>query len=69
MWWSRQQELAGKPLKALFSEIRERESVTGFCLWFGVSFVLLLCVYFTLYNASGTFFVTLQNTVASLFHS
>ena len=44
----------GKPLKALVSEIRERESVTGFSLWFTVSFVLLLYVYFTLHNASGT---------------
>lgn len=68
MWWAWQQELSGKPLKALFSEIRERQSVTGFSLWFIVSSVLLLYVYFTLYNASGTFFETLQNTVASLFH-
>ena len=46
---SRVEGLACKPLKAWFSEIRERESMTGFSLWFSALSVLLLyCLLHTL---------------------
>lgn len=52
--------LACKPLKAWFSEMGERESMTGFSLCGSVCYLYYYwTVYFTLYNASVTFFVTL----------